>query len=309
MRFLGRLRTALLTPSGRRSLHHRWRLTRLTWLSDFVKGDAVRYRLSSGETFVVRPFDRMSLAVFLERSYERLESEVARAAVAPGDVVIDVGSNIGYYAALLAPRVGESGAVLAVEPGPAAFAALVEAVTLLGLNNVTPLNLALAEKPGRVALVVSLAGHDAQQGLVRWAGLRGPVTSVSVEADSLDAVCRRTGRERPIAFVKLDVEGSEAAVLRGASALLASLDRPIIMLEVNLLALRANRTTASDLQGMLQGYTLWGFPLNSDAVRLRPYDLSGLAADSIHNVFAFPTAGAFSSRIIALRERRLLADT
>jgi len=82
----------------------------------------------------------------LRYAYEFRE-EIA-STVSPGDTVLDVGANVGQYAALLAAMVGPEGRVLAFEPVPRTFCILGSVVAGLGLSNVDTVQLALADFDG-----------------------------------------------------------------------------------------------------------------------------------------------------------------
>jgi len=70
----------------------------------------------------------------------------------PGDLVIDVGGNIGGFTIVAAQRVGPTGRVIAIEPEPAAFDQLVANVRRNGLQNVTPRRAAIGARAGVIVM-------------------------------------------------------------------------------------------------------------------------------------------------------------
>lgn len=130
----------------------------------------------------------------------------------PGDVLYDVGANVGSYT-LVAAKACPEARVVAIEPGFANFAALCENLVLNGVEEqVVPLPLVVGEAPrlgtlGYSELAAGAALHTLDAG---GAAYRQPVL-----VHTLDSLVRTFGLEPPT-LVKLDVDGAEAAVLAGA---------------------------------------------------------------------------------------------
>lgn len=198
-----------------------------------------------GGRFLAR---RGDAAFLLGVCYEPLETAVIWRLLAPGMTVIDVGANRGWYTVLAAHRTGQSGRVLALEPGSVALAHL---RTNLALNpfcaGVELLELAAGERSALAELIetadpatshLAIAGGAPEQGLrVR-----------TVRQARLDDVAA----ERALAaidWVKIDVEGAEVRVLEGMSSILAGASLPLLLIEgldVNL------RRFGTDLEGLIQ---------------------------------------------------------
>jgi tRNA G37 N-methylase Trm5 len=90
-----------------------------------------------------------------ERTWEPVETELLRKLIKPGDVVLDVGANIGYYAVLFGRWVGDGGWVIAVEPEPDNFSLLCRNLAANGSSNVIPLPVAASDRFGELALYLS----------------------------------------------------------------------------------------------------------------------------------------------------------
>jgi FkbM family methyltransferase len=153
--------------------------------------------------------------------------------IEPGMHVVDVGANLGLYALLLARLVGPRGRVHAFEPEPTLFQALQSNCRRNGADNVSPVNCALGATAGSVAFYRSLFNSgDNRLGDLSWKGER-----LEVRLCRLDDVLP----DRPIDFVKMDVQGYEFQVLQGATRLLAQ-GRPSVYFEFWPAGLRAAGT-------------------------------------------------------------------
>lgn len=126
-----------------------------------------------------------------------------------GDVVVDVGANIGTTTLVAAHAVGPQGQVYAFEPGPTTFEALVDNISLNAAVNVNAGQYVVGNETGEVAF--SQSGADDQRRVTADNGVRVP----QVRLDDLDI-------REPVALCKVDVEGYELQVLRGAERLLIS---------------------------------------------------------------------------------------
>jgi FkbM family methyltransferase len=172
--------------------------------------------------------------LFFYGDYARLTTRTVLACVRPDSQAIDVGANIGTFTFAMASAVGPRGRVVACEPNPAVYGRLVDNVELNGAANVTTCPIALSDRPGEARLWVP-DDRDADQGtsrLGRPAGsLRADTGSVPVELGTVDRLASRLGLG-DVSFLKIDVEGYEAAVLAGARGVLRDC-RPSVLFEHN----------------------------------------------------------------------------
>lgn len=159
--------------------------------------------------------------------HEPLATALMASLVRPGDCVLDIGANIGYYTLLLSRLVGSSGAVLAVEPHPDNFRLLCQNLRLNRVDNVWVAQLALADTEGNAHLEVSAASN--------WHSLmqdksRPGAKVISVPTSTVDRLRELWGR--PIHLLRMDTEGYEAHILQGAKRTIAE-DRPAMVVEVH----------------------------------------------------------------------------
>jgi FkbM family methyltransferase len=158
--------------------------------------------------------------------YEFAVSKLVREYLKPGDVFVDVGANIGYYTVIAAGIVGPSGLVYAFEPSSKVRARLERNVTLNGLSQVTIRPEAVSSRTGIVRLVEPQNTNNDGLAYVDSSGGGAGTEVPSVRLDELIEL-----RERAPALIKVDVEGGEPEVYRGASALLDQAEAPSILFE------------------------------------------------------------------------------
>lgn len=147
----------------------------------------------------------------------------------PGDVVYDVGSNIGLYAVFCAKAVGEQGQVIAFEPDSESYAHLQENLKLNGLANVISFRKALGEQSGQGKLYRGEENADSS--------LVSPSTGRDlghelVEVEEGDGFIKAMNLPLPRA-VKIDVEGYEYAVIRGLRHILAQQSCELLVCEIH----------------------------------------------------------------------------
>jgi FkbM family methyltransferase len=144
-------------------------------------------------------------------SWNPQEYAAFKRAVSPGMVALDIGANVGAYSMLLAQWVGPAGRVFAFEPAPRAFDGLVRHIRLNGLNDVVrPVDAAAGERETQAEfLIMGTSGEG------RLAVPADPDDArLTVPVVTIDGFCAREGIDPD--FIKIDVEGWELAVLRGA---------------------------------------------------------------------------------------------
>jgi FkbM family methyltransferase len=156
--------------------------------------------------------DRAELSI--NGVYEPLTTDLVRREIEAGDVVLDIGANIGYYTLIFAKCVGRRGHVVAFEPEPGNFALLQENVVANGYRNVSLFRLAVSDRAGRARLYL-----DADNaGDSRMYDSHDGRPSVDIETVRLDDhLGSSLGR---IDLVKMDIQGAEPAALHGMLGLL-----------------------------------------------------------------------------------------
>lgn len=166
----------------------------------------------------------------LARGWVEIEvQEAMRRLLRPGDTVVDVGANIGFFSLLAARLVGPQGRVYAVEPAPENVAAIRANTELNGVANVEAVEVAAGAAAGRSRLLVV---EDQSWSMMESQGDH-PLGKerIEVEVAPVDDLVGQ-GRIAPPRLVKIDVEGAEPDVLRGARRTLAE-HRPAVICELH----------------------------------------------------------------------------
>jgi FkbM family methyltransferase len=226
-----------------------------------------------------------SLCLYVCGSFEPNEFAFLHRVLRPGMVFVDVGANDGYYTLFAARRIGASGRAIAVEPSTRERVNLKRNIMRNGLGNVTVIPAALGASCGTVDLQLAQGVHSGHNTLGRFANDGVQAESVErVDMRTLDTLAAELGLDR-IDFMKIDVEGAEAAVIVGGRRVLETM-RPLILLEISDKALRAQGSGAQALIETLRrdlGYEIGVFSTATGRIELLE-DGGGLSS----NVVAMP---------------------
>ncbi|MEA2826039.1 MAG: hypothetical protein QOG43_478 [Actinomycetota bacterium] len=143
---------------------------------------------------------------------------ILEACLKPGDLFVDVGANIGVYAAWGATIVGPTGVVLALEPVPRTRLWLEQICAQNGLGQVEVIGVSAGEDEGTGWMQTT----EGASGLARLA--TGKTTGLQVSVTTID----RLLDSRSPALIKIDVEGHELSVLSGARQTLKRSRAPVV---------------------------------------------------------------------------------
>ncbi len=191
---------------------------------------------------------------FVEARYVAL----LRPHVAPGTIVIDVGANVGFFTRYFAQWTGSNGRVLAIEPERRNFDRLQAMIRSRRLNAVVEaVHAAAAEREGQVALTIDPyhpAGHY----------LSLSSDGVPTRAVAIDDLVRQH-EDRTVSLIKIDVQGAELRVLKGAASTLRTY-RPALLVELDEKALRSQGASVEAVVEFLASYGYWGQLMSSEGL-------------------------------------------
>jgi FkbM family methyltransferase len=152
-----------------------------------------------------------------------------------GDIVIDIGAHIGLYTIISSKRVGANGKVVAIEADPENFEMLNSNIKLNQLTNVIPLNYAVFSKETKIKLYLPSgeSGFTKYNTIMpNWINTQEKF--VEVNANTLDYLLQLNKiRQEEVNWIKIDVEGAEFEVLKGATNVLSKSKDIALLIEVH----------------------------------------------------------------------------
>src|SRR5215217_4067112 len=161
-----------------------------------------------------------------------------------GDIVIDVGAHIGPYTLKASKLVGLNGKVVAIEAAPENFDILNRNIQLNKLTNVIALNYAAYSKEDKIRLYL-LKGKESsytKYNTVMTDRAGNEKRFVEVQANTLDYLLQSNGiKHEQVNWIKIDVEGAEFDVLKGAKNILSKSGNISLLIEIHNLS--SNNTT------------------------------------------------------------------
>lgn len=162
-----------------------------------------------------------SKIIYVFRNECEPEIEVLTKFLGPGKTMIDVGASYGIFSLVSGRLVGETGTVLSFEPAQATYQVLERNLAINHLPKSNAMRMALSDKPGKLRLY-----HDADSSRNSLAHAGASEDYEEVEVRTLDSVVQDLGLTR-IDFIKIDAEGADEQVCRGASEILKKFHPPV----------------------------------------------------------------------------------
>ena len=179
----------------------------------------------------------------------------------PGAVFLDIGAHHGVYSVVAAKKLGANGVVAAFEPSVREYRRLRMHLRLNRLGSVRAEPLALGSA-ACTQKFFQITNGDNTRGGFRPPASEDRVSEISVETVRLDDYVSQFPLAR-VDFVKLDVEGGEREVLRGASSVLSKF-RPILICEVLDATTQAWGYKAREIIQMLESFDFAWFDIRSN---------------------------------------------
>jgi FkbM family methyltransferase len=181
------------------------------------------------------------------------------------DIVIDVGAYLGRYTLISSNKVGDNGKVIAIEAYPQVFECLKKNIKLNQSNNIIPLNYAIfSEDEQKIKLFLREESIDT---------IYSPHNTLIHERNELTYNKSKTGRFlnvntktldsivsfynidlQKLKWIKIDVEGAELEVLKGAHNILSKSKDLSLLIEVHLLDLNKNKSSYESIMDLLKQY-------------------------------------------------------
>jgi FkbM family methyltransferase len=201
----------------------------------------------------------MSLPTYVSGVIDPNEFFFLNAFLRKGMTFIDIGANEGFYSVFASDRVGEDGRVLAFEPSQREADRLLRNLELNEAANVTVEIKGVADIDGEAILKLCEYGHEGQNTLGGFAHKVNQDGTQKATLIKLDSYFAAHTMDR-IDLMKIDVEGAEERVLRGALETLKRF-RPVLLMEMNDASLRLQGSSCSDVAELIASgeYCIYNF--------------------------------------------------
>lgn len=193
------------------------------------------------------------------KKYGLHEMKIAKKMIKKGDIVVDIGANIGFWTLVFAELVGKSGHVFAFEPGPENFRILQKNVEINNLQNVTLSSKAISDKPSKTKLFLSYESNDH-----RIYDPKDNREAVEIETITLDEYFKNF--DQKINFIKTNIQGSDHAALIGMHEILQKSPSIKLVMEFYPELLEGMNSSAEKFITTLteEGFTVYNFLDNNN---------------------------------------------
>jgi len=185
--------------------------------------------------------------------YEQMLEHSYRKLISAGDTVVDIGAHVGRHSKVFRDLIGETGYLYLFEPLLEQFAFLAQE---LAAHNITMFNKALSDHAGTMSFF-QVENYPEESGLKKRAynAKDAIVKQIQVEVETLDHYYDEFNKNG-ISYIKLDAEGAEVSILKGASECLKQY-RPIVSVEYGSPSYSAYGLTADSLYNFTLEYNYY----------------------------------------------------
>jgi FkbM family methyltransferase len=262
-----------------------WRLMRALQRRDRLRGEWL-IALRDGTRYLLPRDTPMAWTLAFRGSYDDAIRDLLAQHIKPGTLVLDVGASLGLWTVDLGRRAQAQGArVWAFEPHPVNQRWLRRNIAMNGLGAAVEVHgVALGDRPGTASMKLGPGQVSGGNAAITGDGAGDGVAVPVVTLDSFAWPAR-------VSAIKLDVEGYEVRVLRGAVDLIAR-DRPVILGEFNAIWLKLRGEDLSEFLCGLPDYRVFAVeqvrsrPWRScDRTRVRPL----VSGDTAENLLLIPS--------------------
>lgn len=197
-----------------------WRVKRGRYIAEVACADGMRLVVDLRDIGVGRP-------LFINRSYEPVETRFLESVVPRDGVFLDVGANIGFFSLVASRLVGPHGLVISIEPEAWNSELLRRNIKLNGLENVHVVQMAAGAAEGTATIHTS-AENFGDHRLTPGGSDRH---STAIKLSTVDNILAAIGEGLQVDVMKMDVQGYEHEVFKGMRATLSKVPPKIILIE------------------------------------------------------------------------------
>jgi FkbM family methyltransferase len=219
-------------------------------------------QLPDGFKMNLNPTEHIQQQLFWYGYYEKELGETLIKLLKQNDIFLDIGANIGYFS-LLAAKNGAN--VFAFEPAKQLFEKLEKNISINGNVNAAPFNVAVGELSEEKDLFLSGPDNLGMSSLQKPENYSG--NSQRVKVVSIDEWFENSGLPG-IQVIKIDVEGSELAVLKGMKKVL-EIHKPVLLIEVNHETLSLFGLSPHDIYSYLNQFNFESFTISEEATLIK----------------------------------------
>jgi len=195
-------------------------------VNNFIRSAFIpKFVMFEGHKIYLDKMDSLGLSIDGCFKPEVFETEVFKKNIKKGDVIVDIGANIGYYTLISARIVGKTGRVYAFEPDPCNFALLKKNIQVNGYKNVVLVQKAVSNKTEKIKLYLC----EESTGDHRIYNSHDNRKSIDINAIQLDDYFKKY--KGKINLIKIDIQGAEVNALQGMSNLLKRQGKVIMFTE------------------------------------------------------------------------------
>jgi len=197
------------------------------WLSNFNEQNSFEFNLTEDIKVILHKDSKLCKLIYV--SFEETEICFLKKFIKKGDCFFDIGANIGLFSLHASKIIGDHGKIIAFEPTPITFNRLKSNIEINRFLNIKTENIGLSDTCGMIKFHTSNDGYDAWNSFATLTDI-GECSEIDVTTDTLDNYIQTNNIEK-IDLIKLDVEGWELNVLKGAKELLSRSDSPVLLVE------------------------------------------------------------------------------
>lgn len=192
---------------------------------------------------MIYPKDELCREIYLCGMNEPNEFVFVDRVLKPGMTFLDVGANMGLFTLFASTKVGNGGRVVSVEPSSREFSKLETNCKINKLTNVSLVKKAASDHQGSAVLKIAVDEHAGHNTLGSFPGVTTSLLSEeTVVLDTIDSIISAL-KLNNVHMIKIDVEGAEEKVLRGAKETISRF-HPLLLFEFsdNTLTLQGSST-------------------------------------------------------------------
>ena len=165
--------------------------------------------------------DGISLDLYFDGIREPHATRRVKSEIHEGDVVVDIGANIGYYALMESQLVGDKGKLYAIEPVPENMETLKRNIEANKCRNIETFRMAIGDENKKD--VIHISEKSNWHSMIRHEKLNS-VKNIDVDVQTLDYFLK----DKPeVNFIRMDVEGYEGEILKGMTKTLGSASKSL----------------------------------------------------------------------------------